>query len=199
MSSMSLTSFDVQLAKQLMDKDNDGMCDSCGMPVEMCIDSGELECTMGSSSGIGKLGTAHIHADWKAYIQGKPIDVSDKAHMDRMRNGLPVSSFIHVDSGSPPPEKTGDVLHMHATEVPLWVFFESVGMKFDKECITLETGEQHCNDEKNTLKFYVNGQLNNQYEQYVFKDLDTLLISYGPKDEDVSQQLASITDFAGKH
>src|SRR3989338_709504 len=46
MSRMTLTSFDKQLAKQLMDTNNDGRCDICGMPVEQCIDSGQLECNM---------------------------------------------------------------------------------------------------------------------------------------------------------
>ena len=119
--------------------------------------------------------------------------------MERMRAGLPVSSFIHVDSGAPAPEQTGEVLHMHATGVPLWIFFESVGMKFDKDCLTLEDGKKYCNDAQNSLKFYVNNQLHADYEQYVFKDLDNILISYGAKKENVQPQLAAITNFAGIH
>ncbi len=199
MKSLSLTGYDRTLAKQFMDQDNDGTCDSCGMPVEMCMDSGQLQCNMDSKSTIGVLDSAHIHADWKIYVNGKAVDLSDKAHMERMRAGLPVSSFIHVDSGSPAPEKTGDLLHMHATGVPLWIFFESVGMKLDKNCLLFEDGEKYCNDGKNSLKFYVNGKSNEQYGQYVFNDLDKILISYGAAGEDLKAQLASLTDFAGRH
>ena len=199
-SHMSLTSFDKEIGRQLMDQNNDGRCDVCGMPVEQCIDSGQLECSMDTNAKIGILGSQHIHADWKIYINNKPLDLSDKSHMDRMRNNQPVSSFIHVDSGAPAPEKTGEVLHMHATGVPLWVFFKSIGMDFNKDCITLENKEKFCNDINKQLQFYVNGQLNNQFENYVFNDLDKILISYGnDSEEEIKNQLNSITDFAKLH
>ncbi|MBI2207938.1 hypothetical protein HYU50_00415 [Candidatus Woesearchaeota archaeon] len=200
MGRMSLTPFDVKLAKEFMDKNNDGKCDSCGMPVDLCISSGQLQCNMDSKSTIGILESQHIHADWKIYINGEPLDLSDKSHMERMRNNQPVSSFIHVDSDAPPPEKTGDILHMHATGVPLWIFFESVEMDFNKDCITLENKEKFCNDGNKKLKFFVNGKENNEFENYVFKDLDRILISYGNESQqELQKQLNSITDFAKTH
>ena len=200
MSRMSLTGFDKELARQLMDTNNDGRCDICGMPVEQCIDAGELQCNMGINAQMGVLGSQHIHADWKIYIDGKQLDFSAKAHMERMQNNLPVSSFIHVDSGAPMHEKTGDIIHMHATGIPLWVFFNSIGMDFNKDCITLENKEKFCNQENAKLKFYVNGKTNNEFENHVFNDLDKILISYGDESEDeVKNQLASITDFAKLH
>ena len=199
-SSVSFTAFDVQLAKRLMDKDNDGQCDSCGMDVEFCIQSGQLECTMVPGAKIGILGSQHIHADWKIYIDGKALDFSDKSHMERMRNNMPVSSFIHVDSGAPAPEKTGDVIHMHATGVPLWILFKSIGMEFNEECITLESKEKFCNEGNKKLKFFVNGKESNEFENYVFNDLDKILISYGDENqEEIKNQLAEITDFAKNH
>ncbi len=197
-SSLSFTSFDKELARKLMDKDKDGKCDVCGMPVEMCISTGQMECTMTGGGGIGLLDSDHIHADWKIFINGKQLDLSDKAHMARMNSNKPVSSFIHVDSGSPSPEQIGDVLHMHAKNVPLWVFFESVGMELTKDCLTLETGEKYCNGTKHSLKMFVNGAENIGFGNYVFKDLDKMLITYGD-DEAIPQQLASITDFAKDH
>src|SRR3989338_9836379 len=115
MSRMSFTPFDIGLAKKFMDKDNDGKCDVCGMDVDLCIQTGQLQCNMVSGSTIGILDSQHIHADWKVYINVIALDFSDKAHMERMRNNKVVSSFIHVDSGAPAHEKTGDILHMHAT------------------------------------------------------------------------------------
>ena len=199
-SRMSLTGFDMELAIEFMDKNHDGRCDVCGMPVEQCIDAGELQCNMGVNSQIGVLGSQHIHADWKIYINGKQLDFSDKSHMERMRNNMPVSSFIHVDSGAPAPEKTGDVLHMHASGVPLWIFFKSVGMDFNNGCITLENKEKFCNESNKKLKFFVNGKENNDFENYVFNDLDKILISYGDEsEEEIKNQLAEITDFAKLH
>ena len=200
MSRMSLTGFDKELAKQLMDTNNDGRCDVCGMPVEQCIDAGELQCNMGINAQMGVLGSQHIHADWKIYIDGKQLDFSDKSHMERMRSNQPVSSFIHVDSGAPAPEKIGDIIHMHATGIPLWVFFNSIGMDFNKDCITLENKEKFCNQGNAKLKFYVNGKPNNEFENYVFNDLDKILISYGSEsEEEIKKQLTSITDFAKLH
>ncbi len=200
MSRMSLTNFDKQLARQLMDTNNDGRCDACGMPLEQCIDSGQLECSMVPGAKIGILGAQHIHADWKIYIGGNEYDFSGKSHMERMKNNQPVSSFIHVDSGAPLPEKTGDLLHMHATGIPLWVFFNSIGADFNKDCITLENKEKLCNEGDKKLKFFVNGNPNNEFENYVFNDLDKILISYGDESkEEIKNQLSLITDFAKNH
>ena len=179
-SRMSLSSFDRETAIKLMDKNGDGKCDACGMPVEMCIDSGQMECNMDSKSTIGVLGSQHIHADWKIYLNGKAVDLSEYSHMERMQKNLPVSSFIHADSGSPSPEKTGDVSHMHATGVPLWIFFKSIGLE-------LPSG----------VKMYVNGKEIADFQNYVFKDLDKILITDG--NGDLTQQLNSITDFAKDH
>lgn len=199
-SRMSLTEFDTQLAIEFMDKNHDGKCDICGMPVKQCIDGGQLECSMDPNAKIGILGSQHIHADWKAYIDGKALDFSDKSHMERMRNDIPVSSFMHVDSGAPAPEKTGDVLHMHATGVPLWIFFKSIGMDFNKDCITLENKEKFCSDSNKKLKFFVNGKESNEFENYIFNDLDKILISYGDEsEEEIKNQLALITYFASLH
>lgn len=200
-SNMKLSPFDAVLAKERMDKNNDGICDTCGMSMDQCISSGQIDCNMGNlKDAIGVLGSQHIHSDFKVYVNGQPVDFSDKDHMGRMRNNLPVSSFMHVDSGSPAPEKTGDILHMHATKVPLWLFFKSIGMRLDKDSLTLEDGQVLKNENGNTLKFYLNGKKVDNLGNYVFQDLDKILISYGPdNDLDVERQLNSITNFAKDH
>lgn len=207
MGHLTMTAFDKQMALKLMDKDSDGKCDECGMPVEMCISSGQLECNMGpdGASKMGLLNSQHAHADWKIYVNGKALDFAGKTHGERMQAGLSVSSFMHVDEGAAAPELPGDVLHMHAKNVPLWLFFESLGMKFGKDCLELSTTPElgadgkYCNGGGKTLKFFVNGQPNDEFEKYVFKDLDKMLISYGDAGEDVRGQLNSITSFAGNH
>jgi hypothetical protein len=105
-----------------------------------------------------------------------------------------------VDSGAPLPERTGDIIHMHATRIPLWVFFNSLGMELTKDCLTLSANEQYCTDAGKTLKFYVNGMPHEGFDDYVFEDLDKILISYGDEgDEEILGQLQSITDFASLH
>ena len=208
MSRMSLTGFDKELARQLMDQNHDGRCDVCGMPVEQCIDGGQLQCSMDPNSKIGILGSQHIHADWKIYIDGKALDEKfftpwAEAHESAMRNPnlALTSSFMHVhEAPENPQEKAGDVLHMHATGVPLWIFFKSIGMNFDKNCITLDNKEKFCNAGDKKLKFFVNGKENNEFENYVFNKLDKILISYGNENQqEIQKQLNLITDFAKNH
>src|SRR3990172_10525938 len=86
MSRMTLTSYDKELARRFMDKNNDGKCDACGMPIEMCIDSGMMQCSgMDPDATMGLLGSQHIHADWKIYINDKALNFEGKDHMGRMR------------------------------------------------------------------------------------------------------------------
>lgn len=181
MSRMSFSGFDKEQAREFMDKNTDGFCDACGMPIDQCIASGMMQCSMDKNAKIGLLGSQHIHADWKIYSDGKPVDLTSYSHMQRMREGKSVSSFIHVDSGALLPEKTGDVLHMHATGVPLSVFLESLGSTFGNK----------------KLKFFVNGKENKDWKNYVFKDVDKMLLTDGKGN--IDEQLKSITRFASIH
>jgi hypothetical protein len=73
-------------------------------------------------------------------------------------------------------------------------------MNFNKDCITLENKEKFCNGGNKKLKFFVNGKESSEFENYVFNDLDKLLISYGSEiEEEIKNQLDSITDFAKVH
>ncbi|MBI2558533.1 hypothetical protein HYW20_04375 [Candidatus Woesearchaeota archaeon] len=190
-SGMTLTAFDREVGRGMMDRNNDGRCDSCGMPVEMCLDSGQLECNMNPDSKIGILDSQHIHADFKVYVNEKPLNFADSRFYMK-------SSFVHIDNQQNK-DDAGGALHIHATGVPLWVFFKSIGMEFNKNCITLENKE-FCNNSNKKLKFFVNGKESNEFENYVFNDLDKILISYGDESEDeIKNQFNSITGFAELH
>ncbi len=181
-SEMGFTSFDRELAAELMDKDKDGKCDACGMAIKDCISLNMLQCDMDPKATMGLLGSAHEHARLGVYADGKAVDFSEFAeqHEEAMENSgiKTTSSFIHVHEEAPE-EDTGRILHMHASGIPLWVFFESIGMEFSKDCFELNANEQFCNSESKTLKFYVNGEQNNSFENYAPKDDDKILISYG--------------------
>lgn len=185
-SKMKMTEFDIQLAKKNMDADNDGRCDACGMPVEMCIDAGELQCAMDPNSKLGKLGSQHIHADWKIYINGKEFDFSVIAdrHEKQMHGDTSIkdtSAFIHIHPEQAP-EKGGDALHVHATGIPLWIFFDSLNIKLP-----------------NSTKVYVNGTPNSDGLNYVPKGLDKILITDSDNQSEIEAQMKTITDFARAH
>ena len=137
-------------------------------------------------SGIGSLRSVHLHADVKVYINGKPIDFSQRKYQLAAR-------FIHFEDG------IGDVIHTHATGLTLGHLFKSLGGDLSDNCLTLE-GQSYCNDGDETLKLYVNGQKNNEFDNRVIKNLDKYLISYGNEGEaEIQKQLNSITNLAPKY
>ncbi len=170
-SSPKMTSFDIALAKRNMDKDGDGKCDVCGMDIDMCISSGMLECTMDPNAKIGLLDSAHIHADFKVYDKGQAIDFSQEKYFVK-------SKFIHVEEEENLQE-TGNVLHIHATGVPLNMFFESIGLNLDFP------------------RLFVNGEEKN-FAIYAPKNQDKVLVTTS-NDHLIKQELSSITDYAKNH
>lgn len=193
MTAMKLTAFDIALAKERMDKNNDGICDVCGMPIDQCVSSGQIDCNMGNNpQAIGILGSQHIHADFKMYINGQAFDFAKPEYFMK-------SSFLHVDNNQNK-DDASSVLHMHAKKVPTWIFFRSIGMNLTKDSLTLADGRMLKNENGKTLKFYLNGKKVDELEDYSFQPLDKLLISYGPEnDVELDQQINSVTNFAKDH
>lgn len=119
----------------------------------------------------------HIHADFAVFVGGVQADFKKAEYYGK-------SAFLHTepdDDGS-----AGKKLHMHSTNVPLWVFFESIGMRFGREC--LYTSSNECGD----VLFFVNGIQNSEYENYVFRDGDRLLVTLGPND--IGREKESVTN-----
>ena len=137
-------------------------------------------------SGIGQLGSAHLHADVKVYINGQSIDFSQRKYQL-------ASSFIHFEEG------IGDVIHTHATGLTIGHLFKSLNGDINNNCVILEN-QNYCNENEKKLKFYVNGQLNNEFDNYVIHNLDKILVSYGTEnDSEGKRQLDSITNLAPRY
>ncbi len=166
-----MTKFDMARAKQNMDQNSDGMCDVCGMAVEDCIKSGQIECNMGDGD-IGILGSQHIHANFRIVAKDVVLDLARYSHRHEENDDGLTSSFIHVHEANP------TQLHMHATSVPLSLFFESIGLSFDRNCLVTDT-KRYCADDQHSLSLLVNGMKSELYEKYVFADGDDIEIRYG--------------------
>ncbi len=137
-----------------------------------------------STPAIGAVGSTHIHQDFKVYLNGNVIDFSQGKYQVR-------APSVHVE------DNDGDVIHVHATRVTIGMFFESLGMKLSPTCFKTDDGISYCNDNNNTLKFYVNNVSNAQFDKYVLRELDKILISYGAENETAIQmQLNTITNKA---
>jgi len=129
-----------------------------------------------------RVGEIHIHADFKVYINGEAMNFSQEKYMSNEKRLL--SNFAHLH------DLEGDVMHFHLRGVDLGFFFKTLNITFTHDCF-----DGYCNEGSKTLKLYVNGKLNSKMQDYIPKDLDKILITYGD-DTDLAQQIASVTDKA---
>ena len=149
---------------------------------EMQMDNNDMHLL----SDIGQLRSTHIHSDVKVYVNGNAIDFSQRKYQLASR-------FIHFEEG------IGDVVHVHATGMTLGHLFKSLGGDINNNCITIDK-QTSCNENSKTLKFYVNGQKNNEFANRVIKDIDKYLISYGNEnDAEIQKQLSSVTSLAARY
>jgi protein-disulfide isomerase len=130
----------------------------------------------------------HEHADFKVILSGKAFDFSQAKYQSSEDNPLDPDAHSH--------DGIGNVTHKHRKGVTIGDFFKSLGMTFDNSCFITDDNTKYCSDDTNTLKFLVNGKSNDEYGNYEFTDLDKLLISYGPKDENVTKQINLLSDDA---
>jgi hypothetical protein len=144
-----------------------------------------------SGAPLGQLGSTHIHADFQIYLDGKKVTPLPGRYYVR-------GPYMHVETG--PGE--GEVIHMHATNAPLSIFFRSLGMNFNSECFRLDNGKDYCNAGNKTLKMFVKHEFGDweesrQFHTYIFQNHDKILITYGKESaEELQTQKDSVTDFA---
>ncbi len=138
---------------------------------------------------MGPPGSDHIHADFKVYIDGRPLNFSDSRFNER-------SPYAHLHTEN---FGGGDVIHIEGKIVPLSVFFESIGINITKDCITVENSS-FCSTGSKKLRMFVNGKEAAQSGDYVPEDLDRILITYGPPSKkETERQINSVTDYACMH
>ena len=125
----------------------------------------------------------HVHADFAVYINGKKMDFNSPMYDQR-------DPRIHLHVRN----KYGDsVIHVEGEHVKLGEFFTSIGMRLTEKCFRT-TSVNFCNDDKRTLKFYVNSIRNKDFGNYDIKDLDRILITFGDEtEEEIKKQMDSVT------
>ncbi|HLC92620.1 MAG TPA: hypothetical protein VJH23_02855 [archaeon] len=126
----------------------------------------------------------HAHADIMVLINGEVFDFNKAQYMSTATN--PLSENVHMHDFNP------HVVHFHNESATLGDFFRSVGMSIDSRCFNSGNSE-YCSDGKKNLFVYVNGlPLALQYDTYIPKDLDKIVVHYG---ESVPSQelLGSVT------
>jgi hypothetical protein len=141
------------------------------------------ETAPGAPPGAGILGDEHVHSSMLVKLHGDTFDFSSPAYQIK-------SSWIHFEA------QDGTTIHRHSTGVTLGFLFETLAIGLDDKCYAFKgTGGERafCTDDNYSLKFYVNHQPVPNLTEYVFKDGDKILISYGDEtQEEIDSQLAQL-------
>ena len=133
--------------------------------------------------GSGPLGGIHIHAGLLTMIYGQQFDYSSTAYQIK-------SPYISFQKGN------GETVHMMAANVTMGFLFDTLKIGLDDKCFTFPDKRAFCTNDKYTLKFYVNHHEVPDLRNYVFKDQDRMLISYGNEnDTQINSQLATLDGF----
>ncbi|MFQ5920729.1 MAG: hypothetical protein ACE5JV_01775 [Nitrososphaerales archaeon] len=134
------------------------------------------------TASFGAVGSTHEHAAFLVFINGEQVDFDQQKYQGKSR-------YMHLHPGN------GATMHKHATGVDLGFFFDSIGIQFASDCLRMDNGAEYCNGGPGTLKFFVNGAVNSQYGEYVFRDGNRILISYGAEEhEQIDEQLKAVEE-----
>ncbi len=118
----------------------------------------------------------HAHADLRVVLYGKFLDFSQEKYMATEEDAI--NAFIHFHDGN------GEVVHMHAPNLKLKSLFDSLNFGFNSSCFVTDSKVSYCNNDEKKLRMFVNGFENLEFENYVFSDLDRILIIYGNYSEE---------------
>ena len=142
-----------------------------------------------------EFGEEHVHAKFKVYINTQQINFNSEIK-PQYHNA---NEAIFLDG------QNGHTIHRFVKDTTLGDFFTSIGMTFTSTCFVLDEplvdlldGQtEFCNEGDKTLKFLVNNILNNEYENYIIKEGDRFLITFGDQtDKVVDSQMATVSGTA---
>jgi hypothetical protein len=138
---------------------------------------------------IGRVGV-HEHADFALYIRGQRFDFNQPQFISTAERELSPAAHIHAPRTN--------VVHVHLDRTTWDEFFRSLGFELTDDSLKLPDGTLLKDNERETLKFYVNGVHVDALMFSNIRDLDRVLISYGPetREEVERTQLPLVTDEA---
>jgi len=133
-----------------------------------------------SAPGAGVLGDEHEHVSMLVRIFTDKFDFSLPAYQIK-------NSWIHFEG------QDGTTVHRHSQGVTLGYLFETLGLGINQNCFIFQDGREFCTNEDYSLKYYINHELVPEINDYVGKEGDRILISYGDEDQDgIDAQLAEL-------
>ena len=138
----------------------------------------------GMPPGAGPLGKANIHAGLLTMIFGQQFDYSSPAYQVKSR-------YIDFEKSD------GETVHMHAANVTMGFLFNSLHIGLTDKCFTFPDKRNFCTDDKYSLKFFINHHQVQDITNYVPKENDRILISYGNENStQITDQLSKLDSFS---
>jgi hypothetical protein len=131
----------------------------------------------------------HVHSDFLFYIHSMKVDLTADRYQSSTSSVKHKSFHFH--------DNIDTMLHRHADGLTLGDFMSSIGIMLTKDCVTLDTGEQYCTDDKNALRMYVNGEVVEDPAAYITQEEDRILLYFGdPNSTDVQTLLSQVSDLS---
>lgn len=145
----------------------------------------------------------HTHADFAIWVRNEKIDLSSDKYMSHSPDAAEtldetahqdehdaLNEYLHLHDG------VGTVVHRHKPGLSFGEFLGSLGFTLTSECLITDTEEMFCNTPDEEWEMMVNGEEQEFTPNYVFTDLDKILITYGATLEQKEEQWAQISDDA---
>jgi len=135
---------------------------------------------LGAPPGAGTFGDEHEHASMLVRIFGDKFDFSAPAYQIK-------NTWIHFEG------QDGATVHRHSSGVTLGYLFETLGIIIDENCYIFPDGREFCTSDEYSIKYFINHQPEESINDYVLKEGDRILISYGDENqEQIDAQLSEL-------
>ena len=135
---------------------------------------------LGAPPGAGTFGDEHEHASMLVRIFGDKFDFSAPAYQIK-------NTWIHFEG------QDGTTVHRHSSGVTLGYLFETLGIIIDENCYIFPDGREFCTSDEYSIKYFINHQPEESINDYVLKEGDRILISYGDENqEQIDAQLSEL-------
>lgn len=150
----------------------------------------------------------HKHVDFALFLNGKQFDFSGTEFMHVKPcvslNPLLQTAYAHKDSEGGDltdavdlHDNVGTVIHVHQAGIAYHDFFESLGMTFEDARFVDPKGNELKNNETHSFRFFLNEKEAPTLANTEIRDLDRVLIAYGPRNrslESIQAELGQITN-----
>lgn len=125
----------------------------------------------------------HFHANFAVFLNGERIDFSLDTYSQDLA-GCKIGEKMYAVDRVHLHENNPDTIHVHHDGVTWGDFFANNNMLFNNRTFILDDGSIYSNNEKDTLRFILNGEeVQNPFNNLINSE-DQLLISYWEESAD---------------